>query len=320
MILTVTINPLLEQRFAFEQMNSNRQNRNGKLTITAGGKGINVSRQLNILQLKNISLTFAGGNYGKLFRESVSAEGINAAFIHTRSETRICSVIIGSDKKPLYYFGENSKFSKDEAEMFIIKMEKMIRNCEIVIFSGSSPCVETDAIFPAGIEIAKKYNKISICDTYGRHLENCLSASPQIIHNNETEIKTSLNVGLNSEGDRINFLNSLYKEGIKQVYLTCGEKNYYASNFDFHYNVTVPKIETLDPTGSGDALVAGISYGWHNNMSFEDQLKFATALGVVNATMLDVCNVSLNKANTIFESVIIEPLGKKMKAINDKPD
>ena len=320
MILTITINPLLEQRFAFEQINSNRQNRNGKLTITAGGKGINVSRQLNKLKLKNISLTFAGGNYGKLFRESVSAEGLNVGFIHTRSETRICSVIIISDKKPLYYFGENSKISKDEAEKFIMKMEKMIRNCEMVVFSGSSPCDETDAIFPTGIEIAKKYNKISICDTYGSHLENCLTAAPQITHSNETEIKTSLDVELNSEGDRTTLLNHLYKKGIKQVYLTRGDKNYYASNFDFHYKVTVPKIETLDPTGSGDALVAGIAYGWHNNMSFENQLKFATALGVVNSAMLDVCNVSLDEANKFFESVIVEPLGKKMKIINDRPN
>jgi tagatose 6-phosphate kinase len=320
MILTVTLNPLLEQRFTFEKIISGYKNRNGKLNIAAGGKGINVSRQLNKLKLKNTSLTFSGGNYGKLFRESVSAEGLNVAFIHTKSETRICSVVINSDKKPHYYFGENSKISKDETEKFIIKMEKMIRNCEIVIFSGSSPCEETEIIYPTGIEIANNYNKICVCDTYGGHLENCLSASPHIMHNNEEEIKTSLNVRLISENDRITLLNNLYKKGIKQVYLTCGEKNYYASNFDFHYKVTVPKIETLDPTGSGDALVAGIVYGWHNNMKFEHQIKFATALGAVNATMLDVCSVSSGEANKILDSVTVKPLGKKMKILNDTPD
>jgi len=320
MILTVTINPLLEQRFTFEKIISDYKNRNGKLNIAAGGKGINVSRQLNKLKLDNTSLTFAGGAYGKLFRESVIAEGLNVAFIHTKSETRICSVIINSRKKPQYYFGENSKITSEETEKFIIKMEKMIRNCEMVIFSGSSPCEETEVIFPTGIEIANNYNKISVCDTYGDHLEKCLSASPQIIHDNEEEIKTSLNVRLKSESDRINLLNQLYKKGIKQIYLTCGEKNYYASNFDFHYKVTVPKIKTLDPTGSGDALVAGIVYGWHNNLTFENQLKFATALGVVNAIREDVCNVSSGDANKILDSVIVEPLGKKMKIINDRPN
>ena len=64
MILTVTINPLLEQRFTFNKVSPKCQNRNGKLQLAAGGKGINVSRQLNILNVHNIALTFVGGTYG----------------------------------------------------------------------------------------------------------------------------------------------------------------------------------------------------------------------------------------------------------------
>ena len=55
-------------------------------------------------------------------------------------------------------------------------------------------------------------------------------------------------------------------------------------------------------------------------MTFENQTKFATALGMVNATMFDVCNVSADEANKIAQLVTVEPLGKKMKIINDTPD
>ena len=171
MILTVTINPLLEQRFTFNKVSPLIQNRSGKLRLAAGGKGINVSRQLNILNVQNISLTFAGGSYGKLFRDSIKNDGLDFSLIKTNTETRICSVIISSNDKSIsYYFGENQTITKDETDKFIDKMQKMIQNCAIVIFSGSSPCSETDKIFPAGIEMANKYDKISICDTYGRHL------------------------------------------------------------------------------------------------------------------------------------------------------
>jgi fructose-1-phosphate kinase PfkB-like protein len=134
------------------------------------------------------------------------------------------------------------------------------------------------------------------------------------------EISLSLNNKLQNESDTIELLNHLYKDGIKQVFLTNGAKNYYASNFDFHYKVAVPKIETIDSTGSGDALVAGIAYSWHNNLTFENQTKLATALGTLNAAMFDVCNVSHNVANEVADSVTVEPLGKKMKIINDTPD
>jgi len=70
MILTITINPLLEQRFTFKNIISDCVNRDGKLNIAAGGKGINVSRQLNRLKLQNTALTFSGGTFGKIIDQN----------------------------------------------------------------------------------------------------------------------------------------------------------------------------------------------------------------------------------------------------------
>jgi tagatose 6-phosphate kinase len=320
MILTVTINPLLEYRLTFENVMDGVPNRNGKIKLAAGGKGINVNRQLNKLKIKNIALTFAGGVHGKLFRESLNNEGTDFSLINTSSDTRMCAVIIDQEKRSVsYYFGEDQSITNEECDRFIRQLEKMIQNCEIVIFSGSSPCKETDSIFPIGIEMANRYDKISICDTYGKHLENCYSASPRVVHNNVDEVSDSLHINLENEVEKIEFLNSLYDKGIKQVFLTNGAQNTYASNFDFHFRVEVPDINCVDSTGSGDAFVAGIAYGWHNNLIFNGQLKFASAIGVENAKAFDVCNVEAEDANKIAEYVKVIPIGKKMKIIDDTP-
>ena len=147
----------------------------------------------------------------------------------------------------------------------------MIEMCEMVIFSGSSPCEETDSIFPFGINIANKLDKISICDTYGKHLNDCLEAEPTIIHNNISEIENSLSLNLKKENDKLDFLNHLYKKGIKQAYLTDGANQIYASNFDFHFKIENPTIKAIDATGSGDAFTAGIVYAWHNNLTFKKE-------------------------------------------------
>jgi fructose-1-phosphate kinase PfkB-like protein len=198
-------------------------------------------------------------------------------------------------------------------------MEKMIPTCELVLFSGSSPCKETDKIFPEGIRIANKYDKVSICDTYGNHLKDCLNASPTIIHNNIDEIKASLDVKLKSEKENLRMLDSFYKKGIKQSFITNAEKPFYASNFDFHYKVSLPKIDTVDSTGSGDAFTAGVIYGWHNKMKFEDQLRFASALGVHNARSFEVCDIDIENALQMIEQIKVNPIGKKIKEINDMP-
>ncbi len=321
MVLTVTINPLLEHRYTFDEVSFDKQNRNGTLRLAAGGKGINVSRQLSKLGIQNIALFFAGGNSGKLLRNAVKEEGIEFSIINTKTETRNCSVIIDSKRKKAYHFFQhNSLIDKDEKEKFIAKLEKMIQNCEIVVFSGSSPSPEADDIFPQGIEIANKYDKISVCDTYGNHLKDCIDASPRILHNTVEEIESSFSIDLSDGKSKLDFLNELYAKGVKQAFITEGEKDFYASNFDFHYKVSVPKITTVDATGSGDAFTTGIVYGWHNNLTFNEQLIFATALGAANAASFDVCNVSPGEIDSVKNKIKVEPVGKRIKIIDDTPD
>jgi fructose-1-phosphate kinase PfkB-like protein len=104
------------------------------------------------------------------------------------------------------------------------------------------------------------------------------------------------------------------------VFLTNGGEKSYASNFDFHYEVSVPIIKYVDSTGSGDSFVAGIANGWHKSMVFEDQVKLGTALGAVNASTFDVSNVDYQKALKLMDIVEVIPVGKKLNAIDDKPN
>ncbi|MGB8316766.1 MAG: PfkB family carbohydrate kinase, partial [Ignavibacteriaceae bacterium] len=177
MILTITINPLLERRYAYSNVFFGEGNRNGKVELTAGGKGINVSRQLNKLNIENLSFTFLGGTNGKILRELLSNEKINFTSIRTENETRDAALIFNkSDKSLTTFFGSDTIITEKETDEFKIKLEKIIQNSEIVVFSGSSPCPFTDSIFPFGIETANKYDKISVCDTYGNHLKDCINA------------------------------------------------------------------------------------------------------------------------------------------------
>ncbi len=320
MIVTVTLNPLLERRFYFKHVLFEEENRNGKQELKAGGKGINVSRQLSYLNLDNIAFTFLGGMNGKMLNQVLTEEKIKHVSIHTSNETRDASLIIDeSSGKVSTFFGPNSIISTGEAKEFLSKLEKMIENCETVVFAGSSPCKETDEIFPAGIEIANKFDKISICDTYGRHLERCIEKSPTIIHNNISELESSCGISLNSEEDKIEFLNKLYSRGIKQAYLTNGGDYLYAADFDYHYKIQPPGISVVDPTGSGDAFVAGIVFSWHNSLTFENGLKLASSLGALNASRFDVCNIGFDEALEMQNQVKVLPVGKKMKTLNVTP-
>jgi len=320
MVLTITINPLLERRYYYSHLIFSSVNRNGIVTLNAGGKGINVSRQLTKLGITNIAMLYTGGVNGRLIRDTLRKEGINFSDTSTRAETRDAAIIIDQEAGKVYsFFGQDSSVSPSEVNEFILKMEKAITTCEIVVFSGSSSCPATDEIFPKGIEIANKLDKISICDTYGTHFQKCLNASPTIIHNNVDEIQKSLGYRLNSEADQLKLLGKLYKKGVKQAYITNAGNTFYASNFDFHYKVTLPEISVIDSTGSGDAFVSGLVYGLKNKLTFEQQLRIASSLGVCNAKSLEVGDIELHDAELFSEKIKIEAIGKRIKEIDDKP-
>ena len=320
MILIITLNTLLERRFSYEQVSLGNVSRNGITKISAGGKGINVSRQLKKLGIKSYNYFFSGGTNGKIYRDTLKNEGLDFSFISTKSETRHAAVITSEkDKTVSSYFSEDPQITQNEVDEFKSKLDKMIQNCEIVIFSGSSPSTETDSIIPYGIELANKYDKVSICDTYGKHLQSCIDAAPTMIHNNLSEIKNSFGISLNDEKSIVDYLNDLYRKGIKRTFITNGSNNFYASNFDYIYKIKPLEIQELDATGSGDSFIAGLVNCWINSDLFEDSLKFATAVAGLNAATFDVSNVSLEDVIKFKDKVEILPVGKKTKTIDDSP-
>ena len=320
MILTVTISPLLERRLTYQNVNIGKNNRNGKPELRAGGKGINVSRQLNAMGQKNFAFTMLGGQNGKLYKELLFNEHIDFSAVSIKQQTRYASVIIDEGSNTVStYFEANNIVTKDESDLFKEKLEKMIQNCEIVVFAGSSLCPETDDIFPYGISIANKYDKVSICDTYGEHLGACIDNSPTIVHNNIEEISSSLNIPLGDDNKKFELLDSFYRKGIKQAYLTDGEGDIYASNFDFHYLIKPLKLDLKDATGSGDAFTAGIAFGWHKDLTFTETVKIATAAGALNAASFDTCSVPPDSIEQLKDKVEVVPSGKKMKIIDDRP-
>lgn len=307
MILTVTLNPLLEKRI-----------NGGKEIYKAGGKGINVSRQLNFLGIKNLAYTFLGGKNGKTIRRILKEENIDFKHIPVKTETRSALLTITKNKIKTV-FNPNNKVDEKEVEEFKLKLDKMIYNCSAVIFSGSAPSKQTKEIIPLGIELAHRYDKISIVDTYGAHLQNCIEAAPTVIHNNVDEVESSLNIKLESEKDKLGYLDYLYSKGIKLSFITDGKNPTYASKFDFYYKIENPKIEETDGTGSGDAFMAGIIYGLEKSLMFDDFVKSAAALGAANATKLSACEVTEDEMNRFSTNVKLFTLGKKMKIIDDSP-
>ncbi len=320
MILTVTLNPLLERRLYFEKIVSGAVNRSIREEYSAGGKGINVSRQLSKLGVSNQALTFAGGHNGKIFRKMISDEGLDFVLVGIKDETRSALLAIEAAGKPTSYFGPDSVITEKEADNFKLRFEKMVRNVSAVVFSGSAPSGPAEKIFPWAIDLANSLDKMTILDTYGKHLKECVEAAPAVVHLNRDEAVRYAGINPSSEHFDEELFKYLYKSGVRLAFVTDGPDTVYASKFDFIYKADPPEVTEEDPTGSGDAFLAGIIYGLENSMVFDDFLKTGIALGSANARMWSVCDVSPAEYQPLLNSINLTPVGKKMKLIDDSPN
>ncbi len=313
MVITVTLNPILEHRFSYENDINVPVLRGGRYSRAAGGKGINVSRQLNEFKIKNTALLFTGGESGRLLKSCLTDEGINFTSVQTAEETRCASVIEYRDRNYVQsFFSENRPLSGNEINEMIRRLEKLITMADIVIFSGSVPDPAAAGIIKKGIELCHKHDKISFLDTYGEHLDECIRCAPVILHNNFEE------AGLKgaSEDQIVKYLQSVSESGVKIILLTDGENEVYASNFGFMYKIKPPEVDTVDATGSGDAFCAGIIRGIQNSDIFNDTLKSAVSIAAANAASWQVCKVEAGSADLYMNQLKISTIGDKMNLLN----
>lgn len=317
MILSVTLNPLLEKKYTCKNFVISHTHRTSEFEYAVGGKGINVSRELNHLKIHNQSMTFLGGDNGRTIRKKLNEEGINYIAVSTKSQNREGTVIFDPERlTQTSIMQSNYHILDSEISEFKIRLEKAIQNCTVLLFSGSLPSESAYEIMEYGIKLAQDNDKLVFIDSYGAHLDNIIRLKPNIMHNNIQEIESSLNIKLSSENEIIKFLNNLYESGVKIAVLTDGDKPSYAMNFGFIYKISFPTVPTLDSTGCGDSLVAGMLYGIDKALTFKESIGFATKLGLINAQRWDVCNISLKEVDAYsIDNIKIEAVGEKMDTV-----
>jgi tagatose 6-phosphate kinase len=319
MVLTITLNPLLEKRYFVGKIKSGKTFRSRNDYYASGGKGVNVSRQLNSLGIDNLALIPIGGNTGKIYRHVIEAEGINFSAMSVKSEMRLGSVIVEAGKKVTTVIGENIPLLESDISKIKDKLDKMIENASTIVFAGSVPDEKSAEIICRVIERGNELDKVTILDTYGTHLQKCINAAPLAVHNNVSEIRNSLNLSLAGEEEIISYLKFLYESGVKIAAVTDGKNPAYFLKFGFLYKVVPPRVKEIDSTGSGDSLVAGIIYGLEKDLVFNKIMENAIALGAANASQLSTSSVQKEIMEELAQKVKITEIGEKMKVIDDSP-
>ena len=305
MILTITLSPMLDKTVYIGALQRGAIHRADKMEMVAGGKGINVSRQLKCLGVKTKATGFLGGEVGSILSRLMSAEGIEHDFVLTNAITREGMTYLEPDGTWTAMFEPAPSVDVESVHELSRKISSLASQCWWIVCGGSSPGAVADDIFYEAITNAHRAGVPSVLDSYGNAFELGLKALPTLVKPNKREFESTFHKTLETETDFVEAINFLLNKGVNYCVLTDGPKSFYAGVRGHHWKITPPQVKSVNATGSGDAMIAGILYGFRRGWKFERCLSFSAASGAANASTWDVANSSLEEISQLEQHVII---------------
>ncbi|OGX06035.1 MAG: hypothetical protein A2Z88_02850 [Omnitrophica WOR_2 bacterium GWA2_47_8] len=285
-ILTVTLNPAIDKTITAQQTKK-RDGFVGQWRISAGGKGINVSRVLKDLKCKTCAAGFAGGATGAQLKELLRKENIPFDLTHIREETRVNLTIINTaTQKANRSISPGPRAGKNELAHFKTKFKKLLKGCGWVVFSGRNILGAPDPMYQGLIKTAQAQHVKTALDSHSAPFSLGLQAKPFLVKPNREEAEAFLKIKLNSKEKWREALRLLLKKGARFALISLGDKGAVGSDGKDLYWAHPPKVKAVNHVGCGDAFLAGFIYAFEKDRGFKDALVWAVACGTAYTLQL----------------------------------
>lgn len=304
MITTVTLNPAIDRSYIINNFKPDNKYRVNDVTVTVGGKGINVAKTASILGEKINATGFLGGLSGDYIKRELVKLGISTSFVSIEGESRNFTAIIDPINNTETTVNERGPFvTKAELTRFIKEYIKILKYSKIIIASGSVPQGVPKTIYRDMVKIAKDNKVIPIIDASGKYLEEAIKAKPYMIKPNIQELRDLVGYSLKNEFEIVHESRYICKQGVEVVVISLGSEGAIFATKERVFKVKAPNIELVNAVGSGDALVAGIATAMIKNYHLEEMLKYSVACGTANALEKEIGYVDKKKVEQLCKKV-----------------
>lgn len=301
MIVTVTLNPALDVTYRLDALTLDATNRVAEVSCRAGGKGVNVARLLHGLSggpatagglpggpeggggafpeefggVEVMAVGLAGGTAGTAFLADLDEAGLAYAFVPCAAETRRTVAVVDSGAATVTMLNEPGPVvTPAEWQALCHRLEGLLPEATVVVLSGSLPPGLPPDAYATLVRQAERHGVPAVLDADGGALLAALSAGPEIVKPNISELARALTARNGAPGsgepagppDAAGGAAWMRQEGARAVVVSDGPRGLYADTPDGRWRAVPPEVRGGNPTGAGDAAVAalalGLALGW----------------------------------------------------------
>jgi tagatose 6-phosphate kinase len=280
MILVVSLNPALDVTHHVAGVDWSGVNRPLQVAAAPGGKGLNVARTLHALGCDVLVAGLAGGVTGEAVRAGLAAAGVPGTFTPIAGETRRTFAVVDTASHDTALFNEpGPAVSAGEYAGFLVLYEKSLTGCDAVVLSGSLPPGLPPDSYAGLTARAAAAGVPVVLDAGGAALRHGAAAGPAIAKPNLAELADAVRRPLPDLATAAAAAAELRAAGAGAVVVSLGGDGLLAVTGDGTWHAAPPARVAGNPTGAGDAVVAGLAHGLVLGRPWPERLRHAAALG-----------------------------------------
>ncbi|GIM30368.1 1-phosphofructokinase [Clostridium polyendosporum] len=286
MIYTVTFNPSIDYVINVEDFRSGTVNRVVSEEKYPGGKGINVSRVLNNLGVKNKALGFIAGFTGKFIKDSLQSEGVDTDFIELSGDTRINVKLKSNEETEIN--GAGPDINEKNLNKLFEKIEILNSDDYLVLAGNVQKSLPTNIYSLIQQKCISRKVKV-VVDTTGEALTSTLKYNPFLIKPNNHELSEIFNVEITNREEIIHYAQRLREMGAQNVIISMAGEGALLICNEGVYHATAPKGTVKNSVGAGDSLIAGFLAKYSQTLNIIEAFKWGAASGSATAFSMDLC-------------------------------
>lgn len=310
MILTITLNPSMDYIYTTSHFELGHLNRFENPKRVVGGKGINSGRTSAILGSEVIVTGVLAGMNGENVAKLLESEKFTTQFKKIPGETRNAVTIMHDDNCHTEMVEEGPPISpliENEIIQDILDICTANPTIQTICLSGSAN-TENEFFYKEIIDVLRVQLSPTIkilADISRQQLANVLHSTekPYFIKPNIHELAELISKDIKNKTDVIKNLDYPGLNDIPLLMVSCGGEGGIVRHQNTLYDLKIPKIQLINPTGSGDATVGGISYGLDQGLPIEETLKYGMACGIANAMETAVGFIQIENVRALLPQI-----------------
>lgn len=280
-IATVTLNPAIDQTAIVSDFTLDAVNRVEWEQSDPGGKGVNVASFLVDLGHPVSATGLLGRDNPELFQQLFERKGISDRFIRISGRTRTNIKIVDNAEQQVTDLNFPGAVPTDaELHQVWSAIEQLMPDHDWFVLAGSLPKGVPVTIYRDWITALKQAGKRVALDTSGAALQVALTAQPDLIKPNRTELESVLRQELDSKAMVVRAAQSLIQQGIQHIVVSLGEQGALFVDAHTAIHAQPPEISVKSTVGAGDAMVAGTVSALAQGDSLEQCARLGTACAI----------------------------------------